>query len=836
MFVRHDGGRRTAGWRAAALTAAAATAALFLGGCGQNAGNVGGGAGGLDVFTPPGGTQVAGTNTGVNTNGVLRVDPATIDFGATGLQRPFEVHNDGDADVSFELQALPAWARVDVASGVVPAGGATTVQLSLERAELPSGNYSGTLTVAGAGLSPIFVTAQFSVPVGAGGTTTTDSSPLRVSPAALDFGSASETRSFLVRVTTQGGLAFTSTANQPWITLQGGDGFSAGSYQTVRVHVSRVGLTPGAHRGAIVVRAGEHEAVVSVAMTVDDASTGGDENAPQLYVSHTALNFGTRQRSLAMLVRNAGDGALAFTIQSQSPWFAPTVTSGESVGNYVTVSVLASRSGLAAGEYNSTLLVQADNGQSHSVALHMTVTGSDDPPGAPELVVSTGVLNFGLSGTALSFTLRNVGAGDVAWTITPDQAWVRVSPASGENAGDIEIVRATVDRDQLGPGQHEAALRIVGDNGQTIELEVLVDRGGVTGGGPVPPWPSSDLRVDALNSLQQYAIPGLATPWGYHPERWATTPIVYSVQVNLEANQPAPALLYEQVLAALAAENPTAVPMCYISAGDTRLPEHWYVYPHERIDYNLLPAYYHVDPYDWVNHEATVDLRNPNARALFSDLIVQEVLTRRTPAVYLDNNRHPHTGGTLATWDQVCEFLRSITTRLNEGGIKTVANLAAVPYYLDGRDADLFQTAVNGVTFEQPFHFQQVRGQRDRVITEINVYRQWLSAGMHITFWAADTPIVYNRERRLAEQRVLAAMVMCIRRPGDSLFVARPFFEDIPDWAEWPERFGPALGDYTITGSPPVVRREFQNATVIVDLGMSMDFSRSSGAVTVNWR
>ena len=128
-----------------------------------------------------------------------------------------------------------------------------------------------------------------------------------------------------------------------------------------------------------------------------------------------------------------------------------------------------------------------------------------------------------------------------------------------------------------------------------------------------------------------------------------------------------------------------------------------------------------------------------------------------------------------------------------------------------------------------------VRPSPANIVTEINVYRYWLDQGLHINLMAAWSDIVYDRTRRLEEERFLAGCCMIIRRPGDTLAVPRAYFEPPPDWVNWPVSFGAPLGDYTISMPGPVLTRDFEHATISVDFAKSMDAAQAANSVTVVW-
>lgn len=339
------------------------------------------------------------------------------------------------------------------------------------------------------------------------------------------------------------------------------------------------------------------------------------------------------------------------------------------------------------------------------------------------------------------------------------------------------------------------------------------------------PWPSSDSQIACLSLLQAYT----------NVASWRDSNLVHSVQIPLpNAN---PAGHWATTVQNIQSASPGILWGTYISGTALRRAANMRGYPPEALPYESAPQSYTLGPYSTSSDRAEINLTIPAARTWMADAIVAEASARNAPLVFLDNMSHPSVGGTRATWPEVCDYLRSIRSRLNARGSLVMANLACQPYDLAGTDATLLATALDGVTFEQPFHWTVVRPFADRVVTELGVYEQLLNSGMHVALQAAWSDIVYDEVRSAQEERVLAAMCMMIHRPGVSLQITRNAYNAPPDWAYWPVTFGPARGPYTLVSSiGPILRREFQHATVTVNLALSTNALTAGSAVTIQTR
>jgi hypothetical protein len=804
-------------------------------GCGGTTGGGDGGGGdggGLDLgmFTPGGDGSGGSSVVGGETSGVLTAAPAELDFGSDLAQLDCTLSNSAQDELRFTLSDDADWLTVAADADLVGPGESTVLHATADRGALDVGDYTATITVAVDGAAVESIPVRMNVPEGGAA-----SARLQVTVTELDFSTAAESRSLIVRV--RGGVVtpYAATADQPWISLVNPEGSSGGQYRTIGVRVSRDGLAPGDYAGTVTVATPDEQATVAVRMQVVAAAPSGG-GTPQLWVSRSDLDFGTTRTRLAFIVRNAGDGLLRYTISSSAAWATVTVPAGDSDGEYDSVTVFVYRTGLDAGDHAATITVAGDNGQSHQIAVRMSVAGTAAPPAA--LQVSTGLLDFGTLANTLLFTARNTGSGTLSYTIATDVGWCTATPNEGASSGEVDTIEVRAVRAGLGPGAYTATVTIATAEGETIDIDVLMQVTDPFNPPPPPvvsPWPTSDERVDSVANLYHYAVRGIGAGYGYDPFWWASSPIAANCAIREPGDQGP--YFWNLLLTHLAQENPYCQAASAISGTLCKREATIDRYPANTIAYESMPEWAFLYGFEEENGWARLDQTNPAATALMADRIVQEVLSRPLAhAVFIDNMAHPGTGGTRAPWSSVCEYLRNIKLRLNEQNIKTIVNLACQPYFLAGADADLFATAVDGMNFEQPFHWVLVRPYPDRVAAEIEVYRRWLDAGKHLELMAAHSAIVRIRELQRYEEHVLAGMAMMIRRPGDSICVPRVFWEPPPNWGFYPITLGQPLADYTMSGAPPVLTREFEHGTLHVDLGASMDATRAMNAVTVEWR
>jgi hypothetical protein len=93
----------------------------------------------------------------------------------------------------------------------------------------------------------------------------------------------------------------------------------------------------------------------------------------------------------------------------------------------------------------------------------------------PYLVVSSNSLDFGSTETIQNFTITNIGAGTLNWSISADQSWISLWPSSGSTSTEEDEISVTVDRTGLSYGAYSGNLNITSDGGnETVSVDMNV--------------------------------------------------------------------------------------------------------------------------------------------------------------------------------------------------------------------------------------------------------------------------------------------------------------------------------------------------------------------------
>ncbi|HEY3243852.1 MAG TPA: hypothetical protein VGM03_10925 [Phycisphaerae bacterium] len=312
------------------------------------------------------------------------------------------------------------------------------------------------------------------------------------------------------------------------------------------------------------------------------------------------------------------------------------------------------------------------------------------------------------------------------------------------------------------------------------------------------PWPASDTVLNYLQQLDQHAL-------NYPVARAAVLGCITTASDDRHADETC-----RKNRQRFRAQNPAAPIGTYISGGGCRRRAQMRSYPSETVEYELLPPESFTGE---INDEVyTVNVADPQTAERFADAIVRAVTGRGCDFVYLDEIRHPSSGGTRIPWEKMTRFLGRVRSGLHAAGMKLVANVAVSPWVLAGHEADLLQEAVDGMCFEMCFEPQWCRTNRERFDAEIAVYRQWLAAGKLVLL----IPNYSKDDAVLEDRRFAAGMAMVIRERGQPLFVHCDFWRSMPTWIDWPHKYAVPRGELARTG-PTSLKRRFEKGTLVVD-------------------
>lgn len=303
----------------------------------------------------------------------------------------------------------------------------------------------------------------------------------------------------------------------------------------------------------------------------------------------------------------------------------------------------------------------------------------------------------------------------------------------------------------------------------------------------LPTMPTSDAWYGAIVNANHFVSPNYLT----------NLPPKLSLITDLRGDSPA---MWAQAVATVQATHPQTLIGTYHSARDAQFANTLNTYPPRAVPREGLSDS-QILMQDPGNPDVyIVDYRQPAARQYLVDNIVQDVAKTGRPLAFLDNISHNESGFPIP-WATSMDLVSELTTRLHALGKRVIINAAWVPGVTSNQSVDqLIATGVDGVSLEMAFH-ANVRGDVTRIQTAMQQYRRMLDAGLTVIFipLGTETGGASTIENMETEQRLQAAFGMMFRKPGDRLFINELFWRPAPEWANWPERFGPALGSATIT-------------------------------------
>lgn len=190
-------------------------------------------------------------------------------------------------------------------------------------------------------------------------------------------------------------------------------------------------------------------------------------NTGILSVSQNSLDFGNETTTLTFDIQNTGSAPLKWQIAEDVSWISCNPTSGTTQeGEKSSVVVTVNRNGLERGNYVQTIAISSDGGSS-VITVNMKVQGLT-------ISLSPEELDFGSTTTSMELNLTNTGSGNISYTLTPSNEWIKLSRTTGTFTK-TENITVSVDRSSLSEGDHSGYLTLtVGDERITIPVRMNI--------------------------------------------------------------------------------------------------------------------------------------------------------------------------------------------------------------------------------------------------------------------------------------------------------------------------------------------------------------------------
>jgi uncharacterized protein (TIGR03437 family) len=334
-----------------------------------------------------------------------------------------------------------------------------TLQVRVNPLGLAEGSYGGTITITASGYQPETVPVTLIV---------TAAPVLNALPAALTFAYPKGGPTPLPRTvsvtSTPPGIPFTVSASDPWIHLSGGGATDA----SISVSVDPTGLAAGSHRGSVSItssQAGNSPVVVQVDLTITAAVVISASPA-SLHLDYTQLGKVPGPQPVSI----SATKPIAFTTSVDPDTFWLSATGGGTTPGIVTVTV--DPTGLAPGDYEGQVLIDAPAAANTPLTIPVTITVA----AAPLIRARPAKLTFSyqLGAPAIpsqELTITSGGVPVPVSAITSGEPWLSVAGSPGQTPA---VFTVTANGSSLTAGTYNATVTVTSSGASNSPITVPV--------------------------------------------------------------------------------------------------------------------------------------------------------------------------------------------------------------------------------------------------------------------------------------------------------------------------------------------------------------------------
>lgn len=314
-----------------------------------------------------------------------------------------------------------------------------------------------------------------------------------VQPDSLLFPCGVDALPVVLTATGRGLLAWTATAQVPWLAVSPSSGILGGSPAAVQVSVvSRAGLPPGWHDGIVEFHAGGFTVPVAVEMEVAPLLGGALPESLLL----TAPTFAD-----TIALTNVGCGDLNWATSTGAPWLVVEPPAGVVPGGMTSnLAAVGDTSRLSPGDHTTLLYLQVLD-----VTSPIVVTVRVGPSRCLDVEPDSVYLEE--TSPSAACTLLNCGAEAITWSATPADGWVTVTPGAGTvEAQQSQVVSIAVDMTGLASGPATSGVLFNGAD-QPVYLKVAA----LVPGSPVLQLTFESLYLPADTDVAQTMLGNAGT-------------------------------------------------------------------------------------------------------------------------------------------------------------------------------------------------------------------------------------------------------------------------------------------------------------------------------------
>ena len=320
----------------------------------------------------------------------LELSVSSLNFGTKNTSLSFDIRNKGNKSLNWNISGLDKidWLSINPTMGTLAAGKSNAVTVTLNR-DLITGNKEAVIIVNADNESlSLKITAEAE----------NKSSNIALSTNTLNFGTEYTSLSFDVKnIGNSGDVNWEITdIDTDWLKVSPMTGTTAiGKSNAVKVLVDRRLLPEGKHTTTFLVNADGESLRV----------TANAEKSQERYleVTPSALVLGTSNSATFAIISHNGPTAYKLAGSGDFSWAKFDKTEGvipeydsADASTIERITLTTDRTGLAAGEYNFTLIIRSDL-EDYNIPVTMTVEekdNSEDIPSDDEIAVPYGLYTY----------------------------------------------------------------------------------------------------------------------------------------------------------------------------------------------------------------------------------------------------------------------------------------------------------------------------------------------------------------------------------------------------------------------------------------------------------
>ncbi|MBI5117210.1 M6 family metalloprotease domain-containing protein, partial [Candidatus Poribacteria bacterium] len=364
----------------------------------------------------------------------------------------FDVWNSGAGILSYSISDNADWLSCSPASGTSLTNEHDTIAVNYATASLPVGTHSATITISdpNATNNPLTISVNLTVwkP-----TITLSTNALS---KTVRMGLNASNQTFQVRNSGTGTLSYTISDNADWLACTPASGTSTTENDTISVVYTTYALAVGNYSATITVadaNASNNPQTISVSLEVVQPTISRNPTTIA-----AACAPGENAVSQSFEVWNTGVGTLSYTITDNSTWMSCSPTSGASLGEHDTITIIYDTSAVAVGKYTGTITISDPNATNTPQTIVVTLTVGPTISRNPTTLTNNS--QTGQDAAAQSFEVWNSGMGTLAYTITSDVAWLTCNPVSGTSTGEHDTLAVSYGTAALLRGTYRATITI----------------------------------------------------------------------------------------------------------------------------------------------------------------------------------------------------------------------------------------------------------------------------------------------------------------------------------------------------------------------------------------